>query len=59
MLHLEHRVKVSFEVDAWLGMVEPPWKRFGAVKIVPDEVEMIKTEKIGMECRWEMGGAGV
>jgi hypothetical protein len=27
VLYLEHRVKVSFEVDAWLGMVEPPWKR--------------------------------
>jgi hypothetical protein len=27
-------------------MVEPPWKRFGAVAIVPDEGEMIKTEKV-------------
>jgi hypothetical protein len=30
-------------------MLEPPWKRFGAIKIVPEWVEMIKTEKIGME----------
>ena len=59
MLHLAHRVNVSFEVNAWLGMVEPSWKRFGAVKIVPEWVEMIKTEKVGMEYGWEMGGAGV
>ena len=32
-----------------MGMVEPPWKRFGAVKIVPDKVKMIKTELIGTE----------
>jgi hypothetical protein len=42
VLHLEHRVKVSFDVDAWLGIVEPPWKRLGAVEIVPDAEGLIK-----------------
>jgi len=46
VLHLEHRVKVSFEVEAYLCIAEPPWKRFGAVEIVPWKVGMIKTEKI-------------
>jgi hypothetical protein len=40
-------------------MVESPWERFGAVTIVPWKVGMIKTEKVGMECGWEMGGSGV
>jgi hypothetical protein len=39
-------------------MVEPPWKRLGAVEIVPWLVGMIKTEKVGMEYGWEMGSAG-
>ena len=51
MLHLEHRVKVIFEIDAWLGMVEPHWKRLGAVKMVPWLLGIIKTEKVGMEYR--------
>ena len=59
MLHLEHRVKVIFEIDAWLGMVEPHWKRLGAVKMVPWLLGIIKTEKVGMEYRWKMGGAVV
>ena len=58
VFQLAHLVKVSVSENAWLGMVEPPWKRFGAVKIVPEWVEMIKTEKVGMECGWDMGGAG-
>ena len=40
-------------------MEEPPWKRLGAVEIVPWKVGMIKAENIGMEYGWEMGGAGV
>jgi hypothetical protein len=40
-------------------MVEPPWKRFGAVTIVPWKVGMIKTELIGMEYRWVLGGSEV
>ena len=48
---------VSF--GSWLGMVEPPWKRLGAVEIVPEWVVMIKTEKAGVEYGWKMGGAGV
>ena len=50
-------MKVSTSVNAWLGMVEPPWKRLGAVEIVPWLVGMIKTELIGMKYGWEMGGA--
>jgi hypothetical protein len=40
-------------------MLEPPWKRFGAVEIVPELVGMIKTEKSGMEYGWKIGSAGV
>lgn len=40
-----------------LGMVEPPWKRFGAVKIVPEWVGMIKTELIGVEYGGVLGGS--
>jgi hypothetical protein len=40
-------------------MVEPPWKRLGAVEIVPWKVGMIKTEKVGMEYGGEIGGAGI
>jgi hypothetical protein len=29
-------------------MVEPPWKRFGAMEIVPERMAMIKTEKRGI-----------
>ena len=54
MFQLAHLVKVSVSVNAWLGMVEPHWKRFGAVEIVPEWVEMIKTELIGMEYGWVM-----
>jgi hypothetical protein len=49
VLHFAHRVKVSFLVDASLGIV----------RIVPWKVRMIKTEKIGMEYGWVLGGAGV
>jgi hypothetical protein len=42
IFQLERLVKVSVSVNAWLGMVEPPWKRFGAVKIVPDAEGLIK-----------------
>jgi hypothetical protein len=41
-----------------LGIIESP----GEVRsrsIVPDEVKMIKTEKVGMECGWEMGVTGI
>jgi hypothetical protein len=48
---------VSF--GAWLDILEPPWKRFGAVKIVPEWVEMIKTELGGMEYGWVLGGSGI
>ena len=58
VLRLIQLVKSSESLDVWLGMV-PPWKRFSAVEIVPEWVEMIKTEKVGMECGWEIGGAGV
>jgi hypothetical protein len=51
-----HLVKVSVSVNAWLGMVEPPWKRLGAITIVPWKVGMIKTEKVGMEYGWLLGG---
>jgi hypothetical protein len=40
-------------------MVEPPWKRLDAVKILPDEIEMINTEKDRMEYGWKMGGSEV
>ena len=59
MFQLLHLVKVSISVNAWLGIAEPPWKRLGAVEIVPWKVGMIKTEKVGMECGWEMDGVGV
>jgi hypothetical protein len=52
--HLEHRVKVRFLIEASLGMAEPPWKRLGAVAIVPWLVEYIKDEKVGIECGWGM-----
>lgn len=44
--------RVSFA--ALLGMVKPPWKRLGAVEIVPEWVKMIKTEKLGLntEEKW-------
>jgi len=42
-----------------LGIVEPPLKRLGAIEIVPWKVGMIKTEKVGVEYGWELGGAGV
>jgi len=45
-------VKDSISVNAWLGMVEPPWKRLGAVEIVPEWVVMIKTELILVEYGW-------
>jgi hypothetical protein len=35
VFQLEHLVKVSTSVNTCLGMVEPPWKRLGAVEIVP------------------------
>ena len=54
-----HSVNSSLSFDAWLGMVEPHWKRLGAVEIVPEWVEMIKTEKVEIENGWKMGGAGV
>ena len=56
VFQLAHLVKVSISVNAWLVMVKPPWKRFGAVTIVPEWVQMIKAELIGVECGWEMGG---
>ena len=59
MFQLVHLVNVSTSVNAWLGMVEPHRKRLGAVEIVPWKVGMIKTEKVGMEYGWKMGGAGV
>ena len=59
MFQLLHLVHWSFSVNAWLDMVEPPWKRFGAVKMMPWKVEMIKTEKVWMEYGWVLGGAGV
>ena len=40
-------------------MVEPPWKRLDTSLIVPDVVEMIKSEFVEMECGWELGGSGV
>jgi len=33
-------------------MVEPPWKRFDAIEIVPWKAGMIKTENIGVEYKW-------
>ena len=33
-----------------------PYIQLGAAVIVPDAMEMIKTEKAGMEYGWEMGG---
>ena len=36
-------------------MVEPPWKRLGAVEIVPEWMAYIKTEKVGMEYGWRLG----
>ena len=57
VFQLLHRVNWSVSVNAWLGMIEPPWKSFGAVEIVPDWVAYIKAEQVGMEYGWEMGGA--
>ncbi len=31
-----------------MGIVEPVWKRLGVVEIMPREVEMVKTELIGV-----------
>jgi hypothetical protein len=42
---LEHRVKVSFEVDAWLDMVEPPDEVEGCL-IVPEWAAYFKAEKV-------------
>ena len=39
-----HLVNSSVSFVSWSGMVEPPWKRFGTVNIVPESMEMIKTE---------------
>jgi hypothetical protein len=43
-----HLVNSNVSLAAWLGMVEPPLKRFGAIAIVPEWMEMIKTEKLGL-----------
>jgi len=32
VFQLAHLLKVSVSVNAWLGMVEPLWKRLGAVR---------------------------
>jgi len=42
-----------------VGHYRTPCQRLGTVKIVPDEIEMIKTEKVGMEYGWDLGGSGV
>jgi hypothetical protein len=58
VFQLAHLVKCSISVNAWLGIIESP----GEVRsrsIVPDEVKKIKTEKVGMECGWEMGVTGI
>jgi len=57
-LRLMHLVNSSVSFGAWLGMVEPPWKRFGAFEIVPEWVEMIKTDLIEIKCGWGMGVSG-
>jgi hypothetical protein len=59
VFQLLHLVNFSVSVNAWLGIVEPPWKRLGAVEIVPWKVGRIKTEKVGMEYGGEIGVAGV
>ena len=43
-----HLVKSSVSFGTWVDMVEPPWKRLGAVKIVPEWVTYIKVEKVGI-----------
>ena len=53
---LVHFVNSSVSLGAWLGIVEPPWKRFGHVLMMPDVGGMIKTEKVWMKYGWEMGG---
>jgi len=59
VFQLVHLVKVSISENTCLGIVEPPLKRLGAIEIVPWKVGMIKTEKVGVEYGWELGGAGV
>jgi len=45
-----HSVKRSASLNVLEGILEPTWKRLGAVEIVPWKLGMIKTELIGMEC---------